>query len=420
MRPQLNGLWRNPDFLKLWAGETISVSGSLISRIALPFAAILVLKSTPFQMALLSAVDIVPGLLIGPVAGVWVDRLRRRPILIGADIGRALLLASIPVAAFLGYLHIAQLYLVAFLTSILTMFFDVAYTSYLPSIVRREELVEGNSKLIASESVASVGAFGLGGWLVQWLTAPVAVLIDAISFIVSALFVGFIRAPEPEPTPESKRQGMWREISEGLHLIRHNPILLALAATAITENLSFRIFGTVMLLFVTRELGIAPGIQGMIYAVGGVTSFFGAIVASRVSQRIGIGPAMICGLVFTGVGMLSVPLAHGATALAILLLAANQLITDPAYTIYSINEVSLRQSITPDRLLGRVNASIRFFGLSASLIGTLMAGVLGQTIGLRLTITIGALIGTCLSSLWLLLSPVRMMKHPPEQVPEED
>src|SRR2546426_9011428 len=187
-----DGLWQHPDFVRLWTGQTISVFGSLIGRTALPFTAILVLDARPYQIALLLAADIAPGLIVNPVAGVWVDGLRRRPILIAADVGRAVLLASIPVAYAFDSLRMEQLYVIACLTGALTMTFDVAYRSYLPSLVGREELLEGNSKLTASSAAAEVGAFGAAGWLVQLFTGPIAILVDAVSFLFSALFVGLI------------------------------------------------------------------------------------------------------------------------------------------------------------------------------------------------------------------------------------
>ncbi|HEU4759437.1 MAG TPA: MFS transporter [Dehalococcoidia bacterium] len=406
-----SGLWANTDFLKLWAGETVSVFGSLVGRTALPFAAILVLDARPFQIALLAAADIVPGLLVGLVAGVWVDRLRRRPILIAADIGRAALLCSIPLAYALDMLHIEQLYAVAFLAGVLTMFFDVAYLSYLPSVVRREELLEGNSKLAASSSMAEVGAFGVAGWLVQLLTAPVAILIDALSFLFSALFVSWIRSPEPAPAA-SERQSIRREIAEGVRLVVGDPLLRATAGSVVTADFSFRVFGTVFLLFAVRDLGFHPGILGMIFAVGGVSSLLGSLVAGRSARRLGTGTTMVGGVLLMGLSMLFVPLAQGATVLAAALLLAQQLMGDGAFTVYEINQVSLRQAITADRLLGRVNASIRFAGLAAMLVGALVGGLLGETIGLRATLVVGAG-GLCLGALWLALSPVRGLRSAP-------
>ena len=235
MRPHFTGLWRNADFLKLWTGQSISVFGSMIGGSAMTFTAIIFLHATPLEMAILSAARQVPAFMAGLMAGVWVDRLRRRPILITTDLGRALLLATIPLAAAFGALRIEHLYVVAFGTSLLTLLFDVAYQAYLPALVQREEVLEGNSKLTASASVAEFGGFSLAGWLVQWLSGPATILIDALSFVVSAVSLAFIRRREPAgaPTAAQEPSGVWREIVDGLRVIRRNSVLLAIGITEV-------------------------------------------------------------------------------------------------------------------------------------------------------------------------------------------
>ena len=193
----IGSLWRHGDFVKLWTATTVSVFGSLVTRTALPFTAILALDATPWQVGALHACEIGAQMLTGLAAGVWVDRARRRPIMIASDLGRAIVLVWIPVAAALRVLRIEHLYIVAFIAGVLTECFSVADASYLPTLIPRDKLLEGNSKLHASSSVSEVGAFGIAGWLVQWLTAPIAILVDAISFVLSAIFIGLIRAPEP-------------------------------------------------------------------------------------------------------------------------------------------------------------------------------------------------------------------------------
>src|SRR4051794_5056567 len=223
------GLWRHPDFLRLWAGHTVSLAGSLIGRFALPLVAIITLDASPGQVAALRMADALPGVVIGLVAGVWVDRLRRRPLMVWTDVGRAVLLASIPLAAILGFLSFPQLLAVMLAAGTLTALFEVASRSYLPTVIAREELVEGNSKLQASGSVVEVAAFGLAGLLVQLLTAPIAILLDAVSYIVSAVCVAGIRTPEaPSPATEPGHS-TWMAIREGLRLVFHDPILRALA-----------------------------------------------------------------------------------------------------------------------------------------------------------------------------------------------
>ena len=416
LRSRFTGLWRHADFMRLWAGQTISVFGSMIGGTAMSFTAILVLHATPFQMGLLAAARLVPAFLTGLIAGAWVDRLRRRPILLWADLGRAAVLATIPLAAALQLLRIEQLYVVAFLVSILTLFFDVAYRSYLPSLVRREDLIEGNSKLSASAAVSEVSGFGVAGWLVQIFTAPIAILIDAISFVFSAVFVGLIRTAEPA-VPAADRQSMRHEIAEGLREVLRNPLLRATAVCTVILDLSGGVYGTLVVLYMSRGLGFEPGILGMIWAVGGISSFLGAVAAARTTRRFGIGPAMVVGLLLMGISQLFIPLAEGATLVAALLLIAQQLTGDGAFTIYEINQVSLSQSVAPERLLGRVNASMQFIGLGATFVGSLLGGVLGETIGVRTTLVLGAC-GTLLAALWLVLSPVRALKVAPAPTTE--
>ena len=397
--------------MRLWTGQTLSAFGSLIGAAAMGFTAILVLHATPFQLGLLAAARLAPGFLTGLVAGVWVDRLRRRPILVVADIGRAVLLATIPLAAVLGLLRIEQLYIVTLLTSILTIFFDVAYQSYLPSLIGRTELLEGNSKLSASASVAEAGGFALAGWLVQLFTAPITILIDAISFGVSAVSVWLIHAPE-QAAAHDAQPNMRREITEGLRAVFYHPLLRATAACRLSQEFFGGMYGTLVVLYMARDLGFAPGILGTIWAVGGISSLIGAVAAAPATRRFGIGRAMIVGVLITGIAMFFIPLAQGSTLTAALLLIMQQISGDGAATIYQINQVSLRQAITPERLLGRVNASVQFLGLGGTLAGSLLGGLLGEMIGVRMTLFLGAF-GALLSTLWLVLSPVRALRAVP-------
>jgi MFS family permease len=404
---KLTGLWLHGDFLRLWSGQTISVFGSMIGGTAMTFTAILVLHATPFQMALVTAMQIVPALLAGLFTGAWVDRLRRRPLLIGADIGRALVLATIPLAAMLGVLRIEQVYLVSLIVSILTIIFDVAYQSYLPSLVKKDELLEGNSKLSASASVAEFGGFSIAGWLVQIFSAPFAVLIDAASFVVSAATLGMIRTHEVAVSPPDQ-PNLRREITEGLKTVWEHPLLRASAVGVLVYALAGGLYGALVVLYMSRGLGFNPGVLGMIWAVGGISSFFGASLAPRITRRLGIGPAMVFGLAIFGVSALLIPLASGATFLAGALLTAAQL-GDGFYVVYDINQVSLRQSLAPEQMLGRVNATLRFLDLGAALVGTLIGGMLGEVVGVRPSLFLGGGI-TLLAALLLWLSPLRKFK----------
>lgn len=395
--------------MKLWSAQAVSVFGSLITRTALPFTAILVLGATPLQMSLLMAGEMAPGLLISLIAGVWVDRLRRRPLMIGADLGRALLLGSIPAAALLGLLRIEHLYVVALLTGGLTVLFDVAYRSYLPSIVSRDRLVQANSRLTATESAAEVGAFGLGGWLVQLLTAPIAVLMDAVSFLFSALFLGLIRTPEPAPRHDERGRDMRREIAEGLREVLGHQLLLTILGSSLILHLTGGVFAALYLLYTSRDLGFQPGVLGLIFAVGGVSSLLGALLAGRTTRRLGTGQTMLAGLLVAGVVRLFVPLAQDSSVAAASLLVTQQLIGDGALTLYLVNQVSLIQSIAPGRLLGRVNASMQFVEQGALVVGILAGGVLGEAIGPRATLLLASLVAI-LGVFWLAASPLRKVR----------
>jgi len=421
VRHQFRGLWRHPDFLKLWTGQTVSIFGSFITGTALQFAAIQVLDASPLQVVALGAANVLAGILVGLVAGVWVDRLRRRSLMIATDLLRALVVVSIPLAALLGVLSMGHLYAVAFLAGVLTIVFDVSYQSYLPSLIRREDLVEGNSKLTASASAAEIGGFSLAGWLVQLLTAPFAMVIDAATYLASAASLLWIRAPEPLPPPVEQRESIRTEIVEGLRAVMGNRVLRALAGSTGIEALGHGTIGSVIILYLNRDLGFSPGVLGMIFAVGGVSSLAGAALAERVTRRIGLGRTMVISLAVSSVGTLCIPLAGDASLLAAALLIANQLITDPSATVNDIAATSMRQTVTPDRLLGRVNATLRFGSMLLTLVGMAAAGLLGETIGLRATLFIGASLGF-VAALWLVLSPVwsvqTVAEAPPIRVEE--
>jgi MFS family permease len=410
------GLWRHPDFLKLWAGQTISQGGSLVSRVALPLVAILTLEASPAEVALLRIADLLPGIIIGLFAGVWADRLRRRPLMIWADVGRAILLGSIPLAALAGLLRLEQVLLVAFVAGLLTALFEVAYHAYLPTLVTRDELVEGNSKLEASGAAIEVVSFGLGGWLVQVLTAPIAVAVDAVSFVVSALSLGAIRKSEPPASEPAEGQTTWLAIREGLRLVVHDPVLRALACAHANLNFCIYIWLAMMLLFLARDLELEPAVFGVLFAVGGVASLIGATQAERMERRLGLGPTLVLTLFVYSAGLLPVALAGGPLWLVVLLVGGSQLLDGPA-TIYLIHERSLIQATVPDRSLGRVTASLRVVGWMAMLAGTIVGGLLGELIGPRLTMLVGA-IGALPAVLWLVWSPVRRLRSAPTPGPE--
>jgi len=409
-RWRATGLWQHPDFVKLWSAHTISEFGSRITREGLPLLGVITLGASSSQMALLGVAGMAPVIVLGLVAGVWVDRLHRRPILVITDLGRALLLLSIPILAVLGQLQMWHLYIVAALIGILTVFFNVADQSYLPFLVGREQVVEGNSKLGVSSSVAEVGGPPLAGVLVQLITAPFAILLDALSFLASALFVGSIRAPEPPLVVHDERPHFLRSIAEGAKVLIRNPILRPLVAVAGMVSFFGGFFGPLYALYAIRELHITPGILGLIVGAGGVGSLIGAIFTVRISRRFGVGPTLIATFALSGTLNLFIPLAGGALWLASIMMFIPQLFGDMMATVYGINERSLRQSITPDHLLGRTNASMHFIAGGLNTLGLLVGGALGDTIGPRSTLFI-AVIGMMLATLWLVYSPLWRLRE---------
>ena len=412
MAVRLTGLWRNPDFLKLWAGQTVSAFGDQVSLLALPLTAVLVLGATPAQMGFLGAAETAPYLLVGLFAGVWVDRLRRRPIMIVADLGRAALLGSIPVSAAFDLLRVEQLYAVGFLVGVLNVFFAAANQATLPSVVEREQLVEGNSKFALSRSLARIAGPGATGGLVQLVTAPVVIVLDALSFVVSALCVAFIRRPEPGPPASAQHRGIWREIGEGLRLLGH-PLRRAIAGSAGTFNCFATLLSTVYVLYVTRELGITPAALGLILTVGAPGALLGALLGGRALQRFGIGPVMLGGLLLAGASRLVIPLASGPAIAVVALLIAAQFLYGLGTTLYDVNSVSLQQAITPDRYLGRTRASMSVIVAGTMPIGALIGGALGQSIGLRFTLAVGA-IGSLFAVAWIAFSPARALREAPQ------
>ena len=407
---QFDGLWRNPAFLRFWAADTVSVFGSLITRIALPFTAILMLNASAFEVSLLVLADLVPSCVVGLPVGVWVDRVRRLPLMIVSDVMRAAVLVSIPIAAAFDALTLAQLYAVSFVASALTVLFNVAQVSILPALVSREDLLEANSKTSATQSISEIGAFGIGGWLVQLLSGPGAILVDAVSFLASAVVLRSVAVNETAPATEV-RSAMRREIVAGLDYVWHQPLLrtTALASMALLFGLS--IFGTIISLFALKELGFEAGPLAMIFAVGGVSSLVGSVLVGPVTRALGVGPAMIVGLLVAGLLLLPLVLAQGHGASAAVWLAVQQL-GDGAVLVFLINEVSLRQTIVAPGLMGRVNSSVGFLRSMARLSGVLVAGVAGEIIGLRATLGLGGAL-VALAAIFVAFTSLRSLKTMP-------
>ena len=412
MRPESGtSIWHNGAFVRVWTAATVSIFGSLITRLALPYVAILVLAAGPLEVAGLRSAEIVAGLMFGLLAGAWVDRLRRRPVLVVADAGRAVLLGSVPVAALGGWLTLAQLLVVAFGAAIFTAFFDAADPAYLPTTVQRADLVRANAAIAASASAAEVTAFGLAGFLVAALTAPIAIAVDALSFLVSGLLLGSIRQSEPSPPPAEDREPVMTEIRAGFRLLAGDPIVRSLAMARVIGGLSNGVFGGLWLVFVSRELGLAPIAVGLIAAVGGAAALGGAWLVGGLARRWSIGRVLVVSLGMSAAASLAIPLAPAAIPLAAAgLLVFAQLAGDSSATVFEILEASVRQTRVGDRGLGRVSASIRTSALLFELIGALTAGVVAEAFGLRIAIALAPATALAAAA-YLWRSPVRSLRE---------
>ena len=413
--PRQKNLWQNQDFVKLWTAQTVSAFGTQIASLAYPLTAILLLQATAFQMGILRATGAVSGALLGFFAGVVVDRASRRWLLIFTDLGRAVLAAFIAITALTGTLRIEFLYLTMFFAGALNITSEIAGMAYLPSLIEKEKLVEGNSKFAAAESTAAIAGPSLSGMLVQILSAPAAIFVDAVSFVFSALLILLIPAPEPAQDAEKpERKGVWADIVEGLNFVYKNPILRPLAEGIALHFLFMLMISTLFLLYATRELQIEPLVLGMIFSAFGFGFLLGALSVKKLTAAFGSGKVMVFAALSNAVASLLIPLAEtaGGAATVFILFAAHLLLAF-GIQIHGINLMSLRQSVTPDNLQGRMNGSFRFVNVFMMMVGGLAAGLLGELVGLRAAIAIGA-VGMLLPFVRLFFSPVRTFNQQPE------
>ena len=452
--PRRRSLFRKPDFARLWTAATVSLFGTQVTQIAIPFIAAVVLGASPGEVGLLVTVDFLPFLLFTLPAGVWVDRFSRKRILVVADIGRAIMLSSIPIAYALGVLTIGQLYLVGFVNGIFTVFFDVADQSYLPTVLERDELVDGNSKLQISASAAQILGQPFGGGVIALFTAPIAIAVDAISFVASAILIFTIRRPEvavdakassaassassaaesqaeavtiaaetraadaaPEPAPSEPRPSMRSEMMSGLRHIFGNRYLRAIAPTTAFSNLFNNIALATFAVFAYRELGLTPALVGLIGGVSGAGVLIGALTAGRIADRFGVGRAIVWPVLIGSLFGLLVPIAPvgGATPY----IAAAFFFAGITNVVYNVNQVSLRQAITPQRFLGRMNATMRFLVWGTIPIGSLIGAALSELIGVRPTVWVGSVLGL-FPFLFVFFSPVRTLARIPDTDPDAD
>jgi MFS family permease len=407
-------LWRHRDFLLLWSGETVSQVGTMVSHLALPLLAATSLGATAWEMGLLVAAERGAFLLVGLPAGVLLDRVRRRPVMIAADLVRFALFASIPLTWALGVLTFAQLLVVALLAGVATVFFDVGYQSVLPAVVGRAGLVEGNVKLESARAAAETAGPALGGGLVQLVGAAAAVLLDAVTYLVSAAFLLRMRTREAVPTRDPARS-LRAEMAEGLRYVLGHPLLRPITLCTGTANLFSGVLAAVSVLFLARELGQLPAVIGLVLAAGSAGGVLGALTAGRWIRRLGQGRTVVTSLLVTGPFALVLPLTTPGAGLGWFALGTAAI----AYggVVYNVAQVSFRQSVCPDHLLGRMNASIRFLVWGTIPIGGLFGGALGELIGLRATLLVTA-VGMVLSPVWVLASPLRRLRDLPDAVPQ--
>jgi MFS family permease len=464
-------LFRHPNYARLWTAATVSLFGTQVSQIAIPFIAAVVLNASAGQVGLLTTIEFLPFLLFALPAGVWVDRFPKRRILVIGDLGRAAMLVSIPIAYALGGLTIWQLYVVGFVNGVMTVFFDVADQSYLPTILERDELVEGNAKLQISQSSAQILGQPVGGGLVALVSAPVAVLVDAVSYLGSAGLIlsirerakgataairgssptaavlaseadevvpgsragssldveaaaGRTRLDPPQADVEQARAGadaldgpggMRRQIAEGLRYILQHEYLANIAATTATSNLASNIAFAIFPVYVYKVLLLTPAAVGTMGGIGGAGVLVGALVANRIQARLGIGRTII--LAAATFGPISLLMALATPELAFWLLSASLFLGSVNNVVYNVAQVSLRQAITPEHFLGRMNATMRFLVWGTIPIGSLIGAGLSEVIGVRATVWVGSLLAL-FTFLPVFFSPVRHIRTIPSEPPE--
>ncbi len=412
---RFGGLCQHPGFVKFWAAQTVSVFGDQVTLLAVPLLAALTLGAGSAQMGLLRAAETGPVLVVGLFAGVWVDRLRRRPLLIAADLARAVLLLLIPLAAWLDALRIELLYAVSILTGSLSVLYVVARQSLLPTLVGREHLMEANQKTTITGSASEVAGPGLAGALVQLLGAPATVLVDAASFLASGFLTARVQVVEAAPVPRGAGQSVWAEIGEGLRTVAREPILRTLAGATGCGNLFENARFAILILYMTRDLGLRPGAIGLILGAGSVGYFAGAFLPGWAARRFGLGRAIVGGALVFALGDLLYPFAAGPTAVAVPVLGAALFLSGFGAPTYDVNQVSLRQAITPDQIRGRVNASLRVLIRGTVPLGALLGGTLGAVFGLRAVMVLGA-VWAPVPLLWLWFSPVPSLRQAPSEL----
>lgn len=404
------GLWRHAGFRNLWLAQTFSLLGTQVTLLAFPLLALLLLDASALEVSMLFAVEFLPILLLGLPAGAWVERMRKRPVLLVADGARAVALAAVPVAWALDLLTLPLLFAVAFVVGLGTLFFDVAQASYLPVIVPEDQLADANAKIEVSRSASQLAGPSAGGALVQFLTAPVAILLDALSYLASFVLLLFIKGRDIA-TPAEDRQGLNREIAEGLRFVVSHPLIRPLALCDAAANLAFAAVLALQVVFAADDLHMSATAIGVALAVGNAGGLVGALLSGPLSTRFPPGPLLIASILLFSAGAALLPMSTGAVGFG-----AGLFVVYLGVVVYNVVGTTLRQLATPERLLGRMNATLRFIEWGTLPLGAALGGLLVAPLGLRTVLWIAA--GVCvLSVLPPLFSPVRTLTSNP--VPEQ-
>jgi predicted MFS family arabinose efflux permease len=406
-------LLRHRDFRSLWIGQSVSDVGTSVSVVVVPLVAVVYLHATAFEVGLLSALEWLPWLLIGLPAGVWVDRSRRRPLLIWCDVARLVFIGSLPVAAAFDVLTIGQLFGVALATGLATVLFQVAYQSYLPALIERGDLAEGNAKLQGSQAVANVIGPGIGGLLVQLFRAPFALVVDAASYLVSIIALLGIRAREPEAVAAAERN-VRSEIAEGARYVRHDPLLRVLTISPAIGNCFFIGYEAIVVLFLVRGVHLEPGTVGVLLALVGLGAVIGAAIARPVARRIGTSRAVWLGIGATSPFALLIPLTSRGLGLAFFVIG--NVVMLAGVLIYNVTISAFRQAYCPPQLLGRVVATMRFVLFGTMPLGALLGGALASLLGTRTAVWL-LLLGNLIPIFVLYFSPLRTMRDLPDSPP---
>jgi predicted MFS family arabinose efflux permease len=388
-----DGLWQHGDFLKFWSAQTVSALGSRITRTALPILAVLSIHASAKQVAMLAAVSLAPGVLVGLVLSGRIDRRAKRPVLIGADLIRAALLLAVPLSAWMGRLSMGQLYIVAALTGAATSLFQIADKAYLPALIGKDCVIEGNSKLQATEAIAEMTGPGLGGLLVQAITAPVAIIVDAVSFLASAVLLSAIRREEAPAATDGPSPTLIHDLRVGLEASLFHPLirpaLLVEASSAICNGFLAALYT----IYALETLKMSPGALGLVISAGGVGALFGATMAGRMSRHVGLGPSLVLCMAGTRVAALLIPVARGPQWMAVSCLLGHQLVGDALLMGYAVLEVSLRQSVLPQATLARSNAAFHVAIGVLMPVGALIAGPIAETFDVRTALWISVIVG---------------------------